>query len=437
MRGGESRMRKMARRIHGEQGSGNTSFVRQIISTNDDYELMVSDDAVIVTEPATVTLPDDPYVGEMHQIVADVMEHHHHPTVLVRGGRYSINGGNIRLRQSSTVTLTFTVHKEWVPSAQRGRRGEEGPRGHRGHTGPTGATGATGPASTASGSTGATGPTGAGATGPTGASGTTGATGPTGTTGPTGPTGSQGIPGIATSTGATGTTGPTGPTGSQGIPGTATNTGATGTTGPTGPTGSQGIPGTATNTGATGPTGTTGPTGPCCTGPTGATGGGSTGPTGATGPTGFGSTGPTGSTTTLQNFYSASPGANINPTAIPTPYILASIGPFTSSTGKLEIISTAAIQIDNNNSAVFTVARFKVLLDGSPIGINYTLSCNGSGLRLEFQSGAVAAKLTVSLVPHTLTLEMTLTGPPVGLLTIDPSALGNGNATLFVQELPN
>lgn len=227
----------MARRVHGEQGSSNTSFVRQIISTNDDYELIVSDDAVIVTEPATITLPENPYVGETHQIVADVMEHHHHPSVLVRGGRYSINGGNIRLRQSSTVTLTFTVHKEWVPSAQRGRRGEQGergPRGHRGHTGSTGATGATGTTGTI-GSTGPTGSTGFGATGPTGP-------GNAGTTGPTGPccTGPTGTPGP---TGAFG--GPTGPVGSTGTSGP---TGAFG--GPTGPTGAQGstAPGTLVKT---------------------------------------------------------------------------------------------------------------------------------------------------------------------------------------------
>jgi hypothetical protein len=266
----------MAKRISGEQGSSNTSLVRQTISTDHDYDAAPGDDLIIATRPITITLPEFPYVGEVLQIVVDVFRAKRDEKLCVRGGQYPINGGDIRLPESSTITLTFTVHHEWVPSAERGprgRKGEEGPRGRHGSTGPAGSTGPTGFGST--GTTGPTGPFG----GPAGATGPVGATGPTGITGPTGPTGStgtQGIPGNATSTGATGPTGPTGPTGAQGVPGSATSTGATGATGSTGPTGAQGVPGSATSTGATGNTGPTGPTGAT----------GSAGTSGLSGPTG-------------------------------------------------------------------------------------------------------------------------------------------------------
>jgi hypothetical protein len=207
----------MARKIMGEQGSSNTSFVRDSVSTADDY-VAKKNDLIIATRPCRVTLDRAPYVGQICQVVADVFEcHGKHERVVVEGGEYPINGGNVHLKESSTCTFTFTVHKEWVPSAERGRRGPRGEEGRRGPAGATGSTGATGPTGlpgTAS-ATGATGPTGDG--GPTGPMGTsTGPTGPTGATGP-GPAGPAG------STGPTGATGPTGPTGATG------NTGPTGT----------------------------------------------------------------------------------------------------------------------------------------------------------------------------------------------------------------
>lgn len=143
----------MAKRISGEQGSSNTSIVRQTIETEHDYEAMPGDDLIIVTKPIIITLPKNPYVGEVLQIVADVFKDEHDERserLLIRGGKHAINGGDIHLRKSSTITLTFTVNREWVPSVERGPRGRRGEEGHHGATGPTGSTGPTG----------ATGPTG-------------------------------------------------------------------------------------------------------------------------------------------------------------------------------------------------------------------------------------------------------------------------------------
>lgn len=415
----------MARRIHGEQGSGNTSFVKQIISTNDDYELMVSDDAVIVTEPATVTLPDAPYVGETHQIVADVMPGHHNPTVLVRGGRFSINGGNIRLRQSSTVTLTFTVHKEWIPSAQRGRRGEEGPRGHRGHTGSTGPTGfgATGP----TGVTGATGPCCTGATGPTGAQGRVGESGGPGATGATGPTGTS-----------TGTTGPTGPSGS-GSTG-PTGLGATGPTGSGGPTGPFGGPTGPTGdfgpTGAFGgPSGPTGPTGPCCTGPT-----GSTGAAGAIGPKG--DTGDVGPSTIVQTaFVSRSTDLNnYNSNVFDPLNPIVSIARFFLPGNLVEIVASfSCASTDGSLPSIVspTVADFVLSLkdDGGP---DVILDPTGTELTFTTFDGGVSGSIVFQFIPagvaiHTIKLLARISaGSSFNIRALsDPR---RQHANIFLQE---
>jgi hypothetical protein len=180
----------MAKRIIGEQGGGNTSKVQTSISTEHDHKTgqgTQKEDLVIAEKPCRITLDDNPYKAQVIQIVADNFNGDGH--VHVHGGCHPINGGDLRLKKSSTVTLTFTGGKcgEWVPSGDRGPRGHHGEAGPRGSVGPTGlpgsatSTGATGP-------TGPTGPTGFGATGPTGPTGSTGATG-FGSTGPTGPQG--------------------------------------------------------------------------------------------------------------------------------------------------------------------------------------------------------------------------------------------------------
>jgi hypothetical protein len=203
----------MARKILGEQGSSNTSLVRDAVATSHDYTTE-KNDLVIAERPVTITLDRHPYVGQICQVVADIFARD--KKLHIRGGEYPINGGDVHLSGSSTITFTFTVRKEWVPSTERGRRGPRGDEGRRGPTGTTGPTGATGPTGLpgSASATGATGP--AGSSGPTGALGSTGPTGPTGNTGPTGSTGPTGITGF-------GATGPTGPAG-----------GPTGSTGPTG-----------------------------------------------------------------------------------------------------------------------------------------------------------------------------------------------------------
>jgi hypothetical protein len=145
-------------------------------STDVDITLSSRDRLIIVTEPATVTLADDPRIGAVVQVVTDSLAFPG-ARVSVHGGRFPIEGGHIHLHQNSIVTIQFTSDNLWVSKGPRARthhRGEEGPRGHegdrgrRGHHGPTGPTGP---------SQGPTGP--AGSTGPTGATGSTGATGGT------------------------------------------------------------------------------------------------------------------------------------------------------------------------------------------------------------------------------------------------------------------
>jgi hypothetical protein len=161
-------------RILGEQGSSNTSLARQIIKTNENYKLSVYDEVVIAVAEVTLTLPDDPYVGEEHTIVSD-------ETALVSlvGGAFPINGGNQVLQPSSAGKVIFGALQTWIPICCIG--------GSAGPTGPTGDTGPTGPSEGPTGPTGDTGPT-----GPTGDTGDTGPTGPTGNTGGTGPTGPTG-----------------------------------------------------------------------------------------------------------------------------------------------------------------------------------------------------------------------------------------------------
>jgi choline dehydrogenase len=115
----------MAKRRHGSLGSANTSLVRTIISTDEDHQIENCDDITIATKPCTVRLPKHPYVGEVCQIVADTFKEEHEKSkhLHIHGGEYPINGGNIELSESSTVTLTFTVHKEWIPSCCGGNKG--------------------------------------------------------------------------------------------------------------------------------------------------------------------------------------------------------------------------------------------------------------------------------------------------------------------------
>lgn len=104
----------MAKRRHSSLGSSNTSLVRTIISTDEDHQIENSDDITIATKPCTVKMPRHPYVGEVCQIVADKFKKECDKKLHIHGGEYPINGGNIELSEGSTVTLTFTVHKEWV-----------------------------------------------------------------------------------------------------------------------------------------------------------------------------------------------------------------------------------------------------------------------------------------------------------------------------------
>lgn len=168
----------MARKIIGEQGSGNTSLVRDTVATAHDYTTQ-KNDLVIATRPVVITLDRSPYVGQVCQIVADTFGGRD-KKLHIRGGEHPINGGNVHLPESSSITFTFTVHREWISTTERrdsrGEKGPKGPTGSNGVNGSLGATGPTGPCCT--GSTGATGFSAMGPTGPTGSKGSTGATGP-------------------------------------------------------------------------------------------------------------------------------------------------------------------------------------------------------------------------------------------------------------------
>lgn len=183
----------MAHRVLGEQGSGNTSLTRDTVATEHDYTTK-KNDLVIATQPITITLDRDPYVGQVCQIVADTFGRRD-GRLLVRGGEHPINGGDVRMSESSTVTFTYTVHREWVPSAERGRRGRRGEEGPKGTAGSAGVTGPTGPGTGSTGATGPTGVTGPCCTGATGPTGTQGRVGESGGPGATGPTGLAGVSG--------------------------------------------------------------------------------------------------------------------------------------------------------------------------------------------------------------------------------------------------
>jgi len=180
-------------RIGGQQGDSSSAWTRRVVRTDEPYTSENGDDIIEVMASTTVTLANNPYAGQKHEIAP-----WQGATATVVGGAFPLAGEPRAVVFPSTLCVMFTSELRWVLDCGSGAGGMTGPTGPTGtcQTCPTGPTGSTGP----------TGPSG-GPIGPTGPTGSTGPTGPTGSTGPTGPTGSTGP------TGPTGSTGPTGPTG--------------------------------------------------------------------------------------------------------------------------------------------------------------------------------------------------------------------------------
>jgi hypothetical protein len=376
----------------------------------------------------------------------------------------------------STVTGPTGAGGQTGSTGFTGRAGATGATGSTGSTGAAGVTGPTGADSTVTGPTGSTGQT--GAVGPTGANGDQGETGETGigitgstgATGAVGPTGAGGAMGQTGFTGFTGSTGPTGadssvpgPTGPTGPTG-AGNTGATGASGQTGSTGLTGVDGANGQTGSTGLTGVDGATG--ITGPTGPQGlagiNGNTGATGQTGVFGGSVTGGNGTVATtagsvitvdttvgpnefvitsfaglvinytggrFSNGLNGStvqlPAGNITVAAnVTLGYIYISINalgaPFvTSSTTPPGVDALLIAQFVSGPTAVTSTTDERSLVNVMPLANVLRLTYPGSGLTVNYNSGAIRINGTQFAIPVG---SLALTdNTPSGAIYVDPT----------------
>jgi hypothetical protein len=99
-------------RIQGTLGSSNTAFARQILRAGTHYKLATNDDVVNVdATDVQLTLPDSPYVGEKHLVIAV------DGNCVVKGGANELIGGDVLVDHGQSGSFAFSTSKKWVQTA--------------------------------------------------------------------------------------------------------------------------------------------------------------------------------------------------------------------------------------------------------------------------------------------------------------------------------
>ena len=127
------------KRIQGQQGDSSSTFARQTIETDENVTLDNLDDVVYVIRDATVTLANNPYIGQEHLIVADG------GTATAVGGAFPLAGEPVAVPDKTSLKVIFDSKNEWIPECCGGEQGPPGPQGEQGPQGDKGDKGEQGP----------------------------------------------------------------------------------------------------------------------------------------------------------------------------------------------------------------------------------------------------------------------------------------------------
>jgi len=118
----------------GQQGEGSGSNARKVVRVDGDYTAGTLDACLSIKANANLTLPQNPFSGETHQILTDG------GIATVLGGANVILGGNFVLPDQSEASVSFTAEGRWIKCICGGPTGPSGPSGPTG-VGPAGPTG--------------------------------------------------------------------------------------------------------------------------------------------------------------------------------------------------------------------------------------------------------------------------------------------------------